>query len=76
MDTVLPLAVDRYDPAAADEDAAGGLAGVLIVAGILAWATGEAGRARDLLLQALERTEEYGDIRRTAIADHLDLLKG
>jgi len=52
-----------------DEDAtAGGRAGVLLVAGILAWATGEAGRAQDLLLQALERTEGRGDLRRAAIA--------
>ena len=69
MDAVLPLTTDRYDPAAMSGDAtAGGLAGVLIVAGILAWATGEAGRAQELLLQALERTEGCGDTRRAAIA--------
>jgi len=54
---VLPLTADRDD-----------LAGVLIVAGILAWATGEAGRAQDLLLQAFGRTEGGGDTRRAAIA--------
>ena len=57
VDAVLPLTADRDDPA-----------GVLIVAGILAWATGEAGRAQDLLLQALGRTEGRGDTRRAAIA--------
>jgi predicted ATPase/DNA-binding NarL/FixJ family response regulator len=69
VDAVLPLTADRYNPAAASEAAAaGGLAGVLIVAGILAWATGEAGRAPDLLRQALERAEGCGDVRRAAIA--------
>jgi predicted ATPase/DNA-binding NarL/FixJ family response regulator len=73
VDAVLPLIADRYDPATAptttDEDAtAGGVAGVLIVAGILAWATGEASRAQNLLLQALERTEGRGDMRRATIA--------
>ena len=57
VDAVLPLTADRDD-----------LVGVLIVAGILAWATGEAGRAQDLLLQALGRTEGRGDTRRAAIA--------
>ena len=63
------LTADRHDPATTDQDAtAGALAGALLVAGILAWATGEAGRAQDLLLQALERTEGRGDLRRAAIA--------
>jgi len=68
------LIADPYDPATTDpattdQDAtAGGLAGVLLVAGILAWATGEVGRSQDLLLQALERTEGRGDLRRAAIA--------
>ena len=69
VDAVLPLTADRPDPAATNEDiAAGGLASVLIVAGILAWATGETGGAQDLLRQALEYTERRGDMRRAAIA--------
>jgi predicted ATPase/DNA-binding CsgD family transcriptional regulator len=69
VDAVLPLTAGRHDPAAMSDDApAGGLAGVLIVAGILAWATGKAGRAQDLLLSALERSEGRGDARRAAIA--------
>jgi predicted ATPase/DNA-binding NarL/FixJ family response regulator len=65
----LPLAAAQGDPAAINDDAtADRRASLLIVAGILAWATGEAGRAQDLLLQALERSEERGDMRRTAIA--------
>jgi non-specific serine/threonine protein kinase len=66
---VLRLAAGKLDPAASDDDAsAGGPAGLLVVGGALAWATGEAGRARDLLLQALERSEGRGDKRRAAIA--------
>jgi DNA-binding CsgD family transcriptional regulator len=38
------------------------------VAGVLAWGTGETGRAQDLLLRALERSEERADMRRAAIA--------
>ena len=69
VDAVLPLAADGYDPAAMSDDAAaGGQTGVLIAAGVLAWATGEAGRAQDLLLSALERSEGRGDMRRAAIA--------
>ncbi len=69
VDRVLLLGPDQHDPAAMSDDAtADGLAGVLIVAGVLAWATGEAGRAQDLLLRALERGEEHGDMRRAAIA--------
>src|SRR5215471_13677138 len=56
--SVLPLAVGMAEPAANGHDGtAGGLDGVLIVGGILAWATGEADRAQDLLLRALERSE-------------------
>ena len=44
------------------------LDGVLIVGGILAWATGETARAQDLLLRALERSEGRDDMRRAAIA--------
>jgi predicted ATPase/DNA-binding NarL/FixJ family response regulator len=69
VDVALPLAAARDAPAANGDDAtAGGLAAALIVGGILAWGTGEAGRARDLLLRALERSEGRGDMRRTAIA--------
>jgi predicted ATPase/DNA-binding NarL/FixJ family response regulator len=69
VDAVLPLIAERHDRPTTDEDAtAGGVAGVLIVAGVLAWATGEASRAQDVLLQALERTEGRGDMRRAAIA--------
>ncbi len=69
VDTVLSSIADRYDAAAINDDAvSGGLAGVLITAGILAWVTGEAGRAQDLLLQALERSQGRGDTRRAAIA--------
>jgi predicted ATPase/DNA-binding NarL/FixJ family response regulator len=56
---------DEATKDAKDEDAT---AAVLLVAGILAWATGDAGRAQNLLLQALERTEGRGDTRRAAIA--------
>jgi len=69
VDAVLPLAEDRYDPAAMSDDVtAGAQAAVLIVAGVLAWATGETGRAQDHLLRALERSEKHGDVRRAAIA--------
>jgi len=69
VDAVLPLAADGYDPAAMSDDAtAGGRTGVLIAAGVLAWARGEMGRARDLLRSALERSEGRGDARHAAIA--------
>jgi predicted ATPase/DNA-binding NarL/FixJ family response regulator len=69
VDMALPLAAARDDPAADSGDAAAdGLAVVLVVGGILAWAMGEAGRARGLLLRALERSEKRGDMRRAAIA--------
>ncbi len=69
VDAVLPLTADRYDPAAMSDDAtAGGKAAVLVAAGVLAWATGETGRAQDLLLGALARSEVRGDARRAAIA--------
>ena len=41
---------------------------MLIAAGVLAWVTGEAQRARDLLLGALELSERRGDERHAAIA--------
>jgi non-specific serine/threonine protein kinase len=47
---------------------AGAWEAVLIVRGILAWATGQSDRAKDLLLQALERCEAREDVRRGAIA--------
>ena len=57
MDKVLPPAADGYNPAAMSDTAtAGGQTGVLIVAGVLAWATGEMGRAEGLLRSALERS--------------------
>ena len=69
MDAVLSLAAGRPDPAAMSEDAtADGQVGVLIVAGVLAWATGEMGRAQDLLHSALGRSEGRGDARHAAMA--------
>ena len=69
MDAVLSLATGQDQPAGhGDDGTAGGLDGVLIVGGILAWATGDTGRAQDLLLRALERSEGRDDIRRAAIA--------
>ncbi len=63
------LSLGQHDPAAMNDDAtADGLTGVLIAGGLLAWATGNPGRAQDLLLQALERSEERADLRRAAIA--------
>jgi predicted ATPase/DNA-binding NarL/FixJ family response regulator len=68
VDTVLPLAMGK-DSQAADGDSVtgGGLDGVLIAGGVLAWATGDAGRAQDLLLRELERSEGRDDVRREAI---------
>jgi len=67
--SVLPLAVGMAAPTANGKDGTeGGLDGVLIVGGILAWATGEAGRAEELLLRALDRSERRDDMRRAAIA--------
>ncbi len=69
VDAVLPPAADGYDPAAMSEDAtAGAQTGVLIVAGVLAFATGEMGRAHGRLRSALERSEKRGDARRAAFA--------
>ena len=69
VDAVLPSATDGHDPEAMSEDArAGGQTGVLIVAGVLAWATGEMGRAQGLLCSALELSEGHGDTRRAAFA--------
>ncbi len=68
VDEVLSLATAKEDSAGPGNATAGGLDGVLIVGGILAWATGEFGRAQDLLLRALERSEGRDDMRRAAIA--------
>jgi predicted ATPase/DNA-binding NarL/FixJ family response regulator len=69
VDAVLPSTADGYDPAAMTDDAsAGGQTGVLVVAGVLAWATGEMGQAQDFLLWALEHSEGRGDARHAAMA--------
>jgi predicted ATPase/DNA-binding NarL/FixJ family response regulator len=69
VDGVLPLAIGKDSlPACGDSATGGGLDGVLIVGGILAWATGDTRRAQDLLLRALERSEARDDMRRAAIA--------
>ena len=51
-----------------DAAPAGGQTSLLIVAGVLAWATGDNGRAKGHLLSALARSEGRGDARRAAIA--------
>jgi predicted ATPase/DNA-binding NarL/FixJ family response regulator len=66
VDAVLLQTADKYDPAAMSDDAAAG--GVLIVAGVLAWATGEMGRAEGFLRRALERSEGRDSARRAAFA--------
>ena len=69
VDAVLPPIADGHDPSVMTDDAtAAGQAAILIVAGVLAWATGEMGRAQGLLRSALERSEARGDARRAAIA--------
>jgi predicted ATPase/DNA-binding CsgD family transcriptional regulator len=69
VDAVLPQAADGYDLAAmGDDTAAGGQTGVLIAAGVLAYATGDLSRAQDLLRSALERSEGRGNARRAAFA--------
>jgi non-specific serine/threonine protein kinase len=66
---VLRLAAGKPEPAATSDGAFDdGAAGLLVIGGALAMATGDAGRARDLLLQALERSERRGDTRRAAVA--------
>jgi predicted ATPase/DNA-binding CsgD family transcriptional regulator len=66
VDAVLLQTADEYDPAAMSDDAAVG--GLLVVAGVLAWATGEMGRAEDFLRRALERSEGRDSARRAAFA--------
>jgi predicted ATPase/DNA-binding NarL/FixJ family response regulator len=69
VDAVLPQTADGYDLAAMSGDAAaGGQTGVLIAAGVLAYATGDLSRAQGLLRSAFERSEGRGDARRAAIA--------
>jgi predicted ATPase/DNA-binding NarL/FixJ family response regulator len=69
VDAVLSPAADGLDLPAESEDAtAGAQTGVLIVAGVLAFATGEMGRAQGFLHSALERSEKRGDARRAAMA--------
>jgi non-specific serine/threonine protein kinase len=69
VDAVLPQASDGHAPAAMSDDAtADGQVGVLIAAGVLAWARGEMGRAKDSLRSALERSERRSDARHAAIA--------
>jgi predicted ATPase/DNA-binding NarL/FixJ family response regulator len=65
VDRVLSLGTSQQDAAATRDDA---LAGVFLAAGVLAWATGEAGRSQDMMLRVLERSEDRGDARRAAIA--------
>jgi predicted ATPase/DNA-binding CsgD family transcriptional regulator len=69
VDAVLDQTADGDDLAAMSDDAAaGGRTGLLIVAGVLAFATGEMDRAEDLLRSALERSEGDGHARRAAFA--------
>jgi len=69
VERVLPAVPGQHDAVAMSDGAVGdGVVGLLIAAGVLAWARGEAGRARDLLLRALECSEERADTRRAAIA--------
>jgi predicted ATPase/DNA-binding NarL/FixJ family response regulator len=69
VDTVLTPTADGYDPLAMGDDiTVEAQAGVLIVAGVLAWATGEMGRAHGFLCGALERSEGRGDARHVAMA--------
>jgi predicted ATPase/DNA-binding NarL/FixJ family response regulator len=66
---VLSAAADQPDPRPADgEVGADALASVLIVGGILAWGSGQPRQARNLLLRALDDSEQHGDVRRAAIA--------
>ncbi len=47
---------------------ADGLAGALVIAGVLAWTVGDLERAPELLRRGLEISEAAGDRRRTAVA--------
>ncbi|MGH3229158.1 MAG: ATP-binding protein [Streptosporangiaceae bacterium] len=69
VDAVLPPGPDGHDRVAMSDDATtGAQTGVLIVAGVLAFATGEMGRAQGLLRSGLERSEKRGEARRAAFA--------
>ena len=70
VDTVLSLAIGKDEQTGRGDEVVegGGLDGLLIVGGILAWAKGETGRAQELLLRALDRCELRDDMRRAAIA--------
>jgi predicted ATPase/DNA-binding NarL/FixJ family response regulator/DNA-binding XRE family transcriptional regulator len=69
LDRVLSADVWQRDPPDADGPAAtGALPSALVVGGVLAWGTGQLSLAKDLLLQAFERCEQRGDLRRAAIA--------
>jgi len=69
VDAILPATADRSDQAVMrDAATAGGQVSVLIMGGVLAWATGDNGRAKGLLLNALQHSEARGDARRAAIA--------
>jgi non-specific serine/threonine protein kinase len=68
VDAVLP-SMAGYDAATMSDDAtARAQTGVLIAAGVLAFATGEMGRAQGLLRSALEHSQMHGDGRHTAMA--------
>jgi predicted ATPase/DNA-binding CsgD family transcriptional regulator len=62
VNAVLPLA------ATSDDATEGAQIGVLIVAGVLAWATGEMSQAEGFLRSALERSEGRGHERRAGFA--------
>jgi predicted ATPase/DNA-binding NarL/FixJ family response regulator len=64
VDAVLPSAAISEDGVSA----AGGQTGLLIVAGVLAYATGAIDRAEGLLRSALERSEAHGYERRAGFA--------
>ena len=57
-----------HDPARVGGTETGAETGVLLVGGILAWGSGEFGRAQDLLLRTLEVSDKWGEVRRGAIA--------
>jgi predicted ATPase/DNA-binding NarL/FixJ family response regulator len=81
VDAVLSSTADGHDPTAISNDAsARSRTGVLVVAGVLAWATGEMGHAQGLLRGALELSEARDDARHAAMAcaflGHVDRVGG
>ncbi len=69
VEAVLSRTANGLDPAAqSDDGTAVGQASLIIAAGVLAWAMGDNGLAKSLLLGALQHSEGRGDARRTAIA--------